>query len=60
MGKSRTVDELAKDRLVIPVNLRGATSTGVPPRLGVFYHALTILSGFPPADHAVRDYLASF
>jgi len=28
MGKSRTVDELAKDHFVIPLNLREATSTG--------------------------------
>ena len=34
MGKSRTVDELAKDHFVIPLNLREATSTGVWSRLG--------------------------
>ncbi|KAK2464489.1 hypothetical protein APHAL10511_003468 [Amanita phalloides] len=42
MGKSRTVDELAKDHFIIPINLRGARSTG-----------------YPPADHSVRDYLTS-
>ena len=28
MGKSRTVDELAKDCFIIPLNLQGETSSG--------------------------------
>ena len=31
MGKSRTVDELAKNHFVIPLNLREAESTGTHP-----------------------------
>jgi hypothetical protein len=40
MGKSRTVDELAKGRFVIPLNLRGAKSTGGWPLLWVLHNAL--------------------
>ncbi len=28
MGKSRTVDEMAKDHFLIPINLRGAKHSG--------------------------------
>jgi hypothetical protein len=60
MGKSRTVDELAKDFFVIPLNLRVATSTG-----GCDFYSRYIRlcldpsSGYPPADHSVREYLHS-
>jgi hypothetical protein len=60
MGKSRTVDELAKDHFVIPLNLREATSSGGC-RPGSGIHGtrprVNSSSGYPPADHSVRDYL---
>jgi hypothetical protein len=47
MGKSRTVDELAKNLFVIPINLRAANSTGgcVFP-FDVFDHLLTLFQDF--------------
>jgi len=61
MGKSRTVDELAKDHFVIPLNLREAKSTGacgLSP-LGSRDSALIFLSGYPPPDHRVHEYLTT-
>jgi hypothetical protein len=61
MGKSRTLDELGKKHFVIPINLRSATSTGVHLyftfRVKGGSHSF-IRAGFPPADHAVRDFLS--
>jgi hypothetical protein len=59
MGKSRTIDELGKHHFVIPMNLRSATSTGVHYFLSSMLRESRsfICGGFPPADHAVRDFL---
>ena len=60
MGKSRTVDELAKTHFVIPMNLRDAASSGAffSFLLGsiLSLNCLTAL-GFPPADDELRNFL---
>jgi hypothetical protein len=57
MGKSRTVDELSKERLVITVNLR-TEGTGES-RFGTQKSVLLspFLAGFPPGDAQVCKFL---
>ncbi|KAF8554216.1 hypothetical protein OG21DRAFT_1509127 [Imleria badia] len=43
MGKSRTVDEMSKSHLVIPVNIQQPESSGHPPRDGPAYDYLHTL-----------------
>jgi hypothetical protein len=59
MGKSRMVDELAKEHLVIPINLRmGGTGMSVY-NFGFRYQIFIspYIVGFPPGDVEVRDFL---
>ena len=58
MGKSRIVDEMSKRHFVIPMNLREADSTGRLIALTV-YLSPDDVSGYPPADHDVRNYLCA-
>lgn len=60
MGKSRTVDELAKKCFVLPLNLRQEGSSGMLVSAWAFVvldHTFILLSGYPPPDRHVRDYL---
>ena len=54
------MDELAKTHFVITMNLRGMNTTGTSgPCLGVLNCIFIFLSGYPPADDALRDYLTT-
>jgi hypothetical protein len=55
MGKSRTMDEVAKQVVLIPINLRPNHSTGISETyLSIAF--LTFPSGYPPADTPFREF----
>lgn len=59
MGKSRVLDELSKIQFIIPINLRRPHTYGTPRPLEIqicITDCFT-LSGYPPADEELRDFL---
>lgn len=58
MGKSRTVDELSRKHLVVPLCLREGWS-GKFSNVCTVLRLLTLAPGFPPSDNDVRDWFLS-
>ena len=58
MGKSRAVDEISKDRFVIPVVLRDPHSTGMVYPFVSRTAKESMMPGHPPSDHPAFEYLS--
>jgi len=56
-GKSRMIDELSKEHLVIPLNLRGSRETGLSFYVLSCSGLIHALEGYPPPDAEARGYL---
>ncbi len=57
-GKSRMIDELSKEHLVVPINLWPRHETGeLTPLSNLESIIITHFTGFPGADHNVRELL---